>query len=68
MPWVIDCESHPTDIHVMPLEDYRPHDPSLSCWCRPTEEELDGYGHAVLHVALDGREHTTKEGGSIPPH
>jgi hypothetical protein len=56
MAWIIDTQSHPLDIHVMPLEDLRPHGPVRHCWCRPEDGEVDGYGQVVIHKSLDGRE------------
>jgi hypothetical protein len=38
--------------HVIPLDDFREHEVSVDCWCRPVEGE-DG---VVMHRALDGRE------------
>lgn len=40
-----------TDVHVMPVNDLRPHYVSRACWCHPTEDEEDVW----LHFALDGR-------------
>jgi hypothetical protein len=39
-------------IHVIPVEDYREHDSTMQCWCRP---DLDEEGLAIHH-SMDGRE------------
>lgn len=39
-------------IHLVPNDDYRPHDLDESCWCKPVEEEPSYF----LHNSLDGRE------------
>lgn len=56
MAWLVDCDSHPLDIHVMPLEDLRDHWPAKTCWCHPEDDELDEYGCVVMHQSMDGRE------------
>lgn len=42
--------------HVVPMNDLRDHEPSKSCWCRPTllDEETDG--DVYIHHSMDGRE------------
>jgi hypothetical protein len=41
-------------VHVMPLNDYRDHEPSTECWCHPQEdEEIPGL---FVHRSMDGRE------------
>lgn len=37
--------------HVYPLDDFRPHDETPACWCKPFED--DGIW---VHNALDQRE------------
>jgi hypothetical protein len=51
--WQVDGDSHPIDVHVMPLGDWRDHDSSTGCWCHPTEEDEPC---VFVHHALDGRE------------
>lgn len=71
MPWLIDRCSHPLDIHVMPLDDYRPHVPDTSCWCGPVLDEpvgMDEGTPVMVHHALDCRELYVHEGGHIPLH
>lgn len=73
LPWIIDCESHPVDIHVMPLEDYVPHNPSINCWCRPERDyrELtnsDGEIDVVVHNAMDRRDQYLPDGGHLHLH
>jgi len=41
-----------TEVHVLPLADYRPHDETSACWCHPVEYELSTWGH----FALDARD------------
>ena len=50
-------------VHVMPVQDLRDHEPSTSCWCHPTEcdDQFDVY----VHHALDGREQY--ENGELLP-
>lgn len=40
-----------TDVHVLPVNDLRPHEVSRSCWCRPFEDD-----DVWIHQALDRRE------------
>ena len=49
-------------LHVVPIDDLRPHECAADCWCRPTQdtEREDVF----LHHALDGRERY--ESGEIP--
>lgn len=37
--------------HVVPLNDFRGHDRTISCWCHPTDE--DG---VIVHHSMDRRE------------
>lgn len=64
--WLIDCETHPRDIHVMPNDDYRPHVFERACWCRPRLDDLEGYGECVVHFAMDRRE--DYQDGRLRPH
>jgi len=40
--------------HVIPVDDYREHECSTDCWCKPKEDE-DVYD-LWIHNALDQRE------------
>lgn len=40
------------DIHVMPVDDYRPHEFTRQCWCYPEVDDEN----VVTHIALDRRE------------
>lgn len=53
MNWQVD-DSQPVDVHVIPLDDFRPHDAARTCWCHP-DEEIDN-ACVVTHHAMDGRE------------
>lgn len=44
----------PEQLHIIPLGDFREHEVSDSCWCRPTSDE-DEPG-LFVHHAMDGRE------------
>jgi hypothetical protein len=44
----------PDNIHVVPFNDLREHDTSLTCWCHPTPE--DDEPRVVLHHSMDERE------------
>lgn len=43
--------------HSVPVGDLREHDTASRgmCWCRPRIEEA-GFGYAVMHNSMDGRE------------
>lgn len=41
-------------LHVVPLGDYREHEASADCWCRPTPDTENE--DVIKHHALDGRE------------
>jgi len=44
-------------IHVMPLDDLRPHVASDTCWCHPSEDDEEPINEQLLiHHALDRRE------------
>ena len=38
-------------IHVKPLDDLKPHEDSVNCWCKPFDDE-----GVCVHNALDRRE------------
>jgi hypothetical protein len=40
------------NVHVVPIDDLREHEPSPACWCRPREAEP----RVFVHNSLDGRE------------
>lgn len=51
-------------LHIIPVNDLRPHTALCGCWCRPTEDtEAQG---VWLHHALDGRERY--ESGELSLH
>lgn len=41
------------EVHLIPLDDYREHEPNTECWCKPRESEyeIDHY----IHNPLDNR-------------
>jgi len=39
------------DLHVLPLDDLRPHIEDEGCWCNPTEDD-----DVWVHHSLDRRE------------
>lgn len=43
-----------TDYHIVPIDDFREHEPETTCWCRPTQH--DDESGVWLHHAMDGRE------------
>jgi hypothetical protein len=47
----------PADIHVLPVDDLRPHVETRDCWCRPRVEQDPHMVIAlVIHESADGRE------------
>jgi hypothetical protein len=50
--WANCCE--PATAHVVPMGDLREHDCSVSCWCKPTED--DEVAGLFVHHSMDGRE------------
>ncbi len=38
----------------MPINDWREHEPSCQCWCRPVPDEVDD--RVMLHNAMDQRD------------
>lgn len=50
--WAVYVSASRPEIHVMPVDDYRPHDFTPTCWCgaKPDAEEV------ITHNALDRRE------------
>lgn len=49
-----------SDLHVMPVNDLREHEMSLSCWCRPRRDVSQI--EVVVHNSLDGRERIFETG------
>jgi hypothetical protein len=41
-------------IHIIPLNDREPHEPSQRCWCCPESEVVNGVV-IVVHNAFDNR-------------
>ena len=41
--------------HVIPLNDFKDHDETETCWCSPSVEYV-GVGTIVTHHAMDDRE------------
>lgn len=42
------------DVHAVPLGDYREHEASSNCWCKPRPDEEEP--RVFIHNAMDGRE------------
>lgn len=42
-------------VHVVPTNDLREHEPDHRCWCRPDIKYV-GVGVMVVHNSADGRE------------
>ena len=42
------------NIHVQPVDDYREHDTSPNCWCKPVQDEEEP--RLYVHNSMDGRE------------
>ena len=40
--------------HIVPINDWREHEPSCQCWCRPVPDEVDE--RVMLHNAMDQRD------------
>ena len=45
-----------TTIHVIPLNDLRPHDTQSPCWCNPRHETQWNDSLVIIHNSADGRE------------
>lgn len=41
-------------VHVMPVGDFREHEESARCWCKPQPDAEEPT--VLIHNALDGRE------------
>lgn len=67
MEWLVDESvlKRTGDLHVIPLDDLKPHECSRECWCRP-EEDAEGWD-VFRHHALDGRERHQGDDG-MPLH
>lgn len=52
MTWLV--ASTDDGIHITTMDDYRPHDYTSKCWCRPVEDAAEP--DMWMHNSLDGRE------------
>lgn len=43
-------------VHVVPINDLKPHDDSIACACNPRLEFVEGGSTVVVHNSYDGRE------------
>lgn len=50
--WQVFISSTRPEVHVMPVDDYRPHDFTPTCWCGATPDDEC----VVTHNSLDHRE------------
>jgi len=41
-------------VHVVPINDWREHDPSVECWCKPTPDDEEP--RIIVHHSMDRRE------------
>ena len=59
-PLLLDTE-WPDEIHRVPVDDLREHEPDAGCWCHPRMEhhrcEEHGLHFFFYHRALDGRDY-----------
>jgi hypothetical protein len=46
------CHSADGEMHIVPIDDTRQHDPSTACWCEPRDEG----GTIFAHNSADHRE------------
>jgi hypothetical protein len=42
-------------LHIIPLNDFREHESSCDCWCKP--QLTDGLDNCYTHPSADGREY-----------
>ncbi len=47
-------------MHVLPMDDLKPHVLGDGCWCKPTPE--DDRSDIVVHHSMDRREYTREMG------
>ena len=40
--------------HIVPINDWREHEPSCACWCNPQPDDEDD--RVMLHNAMDQRD------------
>lgn len=40
--------------HIVPIQDWREHETSCACWCRPRPDEVDA--RIMIHNAMDQRD------------
>lgn len=56
-----------SDVHVLPIDDTRPHIERRECPCQPTLETIYGSPDAVVcHRSYDGREYFEPDGPVKP--
>ena len=58
-PPLFDSE-YPDELHYMPADDLREHEPCGSCWCKPQREThvcVHGVEFVWTHRAADGRDY-----------
>lgn len=49
------------DVHVLPVDDLKPHEENRLCPCRPSLERVaEADGVVVIHNSFDGREITER--------
>ena len=53
-------------IHVLPIDDLKPHEESSTCECEPRVEIVEG-GMLVVHNSWDGREWVEKANDILQP-
>lgn len=52
-----------SDLHVIPLNDFKEHLDTGECWCKPVEIFDASMHEAVwVHNSMDRREHTIEKG------
>ena len=42
------------EVHVLPVNDWRPHEATKNCWCNPTPDEQNP--RVIVHHSMDRRE------------
>ncbi len=45
-------------VHIVPVNDLKEHDATMECWCQPTLDDGEDWGHEKIfvHHSADGRE------------
>ena len=41
-------------LHIVPINDLRPHKTSMDCWCKPKRDEEES--NVIIHNSMDKRE------------